>query len=591
MDAALETVAGTVRIHMADDGGWHAVCETRSVEDGIDEIRLRLTADEDLPFPVCTVRGSLPKGDVVARWLPFTHAVPLPPDWSGGLSSQLGSSLPMALFYNNKGENALAFAVSEAMRFVRFNAGISEADASLVFSVEIFTEPEAPQKTYTASIRLDARRIFYADAVRDMADWYASMPTYAAAPTPAAARELLYSTWYSYHKDGLYDHVVEAECARAASFGMTSVIVDDGWQADSFETGGYETCGDWEPSPLRFPDMRAHVSNIHALGMRYILWYAVPFAGVRSRLAERFQGKFLYKNESARAYVLDPRFPDVRDYLIGVWERAVREWDLDGFKLDFIDAMVVSWSDDPANKAGYGSRDCKTVPEGLDRLMTDALARLRRLKPDILVEFRQSYIGPAIRKYGNILRAGDCPSDMISNRMRTVNLRLTAGQTAVHSDMLEWHYGETVESAARQILNVLFSVPQISVRLAEIPPDHARMLRFWLGFWQANKEVLLDGVLKPLYPEYNYPLIESERGGERIVLLAAAACVVPVLTNRHRNTVVVNASETDTIIVDADAPCQQVTVQNVFGEPVATVALCRGLNKVRVPVSGFLRIS
>lgn len=35
--------------------------------------------------------------------------------------------------------------------------------------------------------------------------------------------------------------------------------------------------------------------------------------------------------------VLDPRYPETRRFIIGAWVHAVRDWDLDGFKLDFID--------------------------------------------------------------------------------------------------------------------------------------------------------------------------------------------------------------------------------------------------------------
>lgn len=35
--------------------------------------------------------------------------------------------------------------------------------------------------------------------------------------------------------------------------------------------------------------------------------------------------------------VLDPRYLETRRFIIGAWVRAVRDWDLDGFKLDFID--------------------------------------------------------------------------------------------------------------------------------------------------------------------------------------------------------------------------------------------------------------
>lgn len=64
-----------------------------------------------------------------------------------------------------------------------------------------------------------------------------------------------------------------------------------------------------------------------------------------------------------------------------------------------------------------------------------------------------------------------------------------------------WHSDEPAESAALQLFNVLFSVPQISVLLDRIPPEHVEMLRFWLGIWREHRDVLLDGELAPLHPE------------------------------------------------------------------------------------------
>jgi alpha-galactosidase len=50
-------------------------------------------------------------------------------------------------------------------------------------------------------------------------------------------------------------------------------------------------------------------------------------------------------------------------------------------------------------------------------------------------------------------------------------------------------------------------VPQISVLLDRIPPEHVDMLRFWLGFWREHRDVLLDGALEPLHPEAIYPVV------------------------------------------------------------------------------------
>ena len=59
---------------------------------------------------------------------------------------------------------------------------------------------------------------------------------------------------------------------------MKGVIIDDGWQTDD-NRRGYAFCGDWEISERRFPDMRAHVERVHRLGMKYLVWFSVPFMG------------------------------------------------------------------------------------------------------------------------------------------------------------------------------------------------------------------------------------------------------------------------------------------------------------------------
>jgi alpha-galactosidase len=121
-----------------------------------------------------------------------------------------------------------------------------------------------------------------------------------------------------------------------------------------------------------------------------------------------------------------------------------------------------------------------------------------------------------MRKYGNMFRAFDCPNDSATNRLRTTDVKLLCGSTAVHSDMFTWHYDEPVEMAALQITNVLFSVPQISVRLAEVPEDHLEMIKFYTEYWNANKDILLDGDFLPYRPLSNYPLL-SASGEEKII--------------------------------------------------------------------------
>jgi len=259
--------------------------------------------------------------------------------------------------------------------------------------------------------------------------------------------------------------------------------------------------------------MKEFVEAVHDLEMKFVLWYAVPFVGENSKVYEKMKGKFLSYWEGQGTYVVDPRFPEVREFIIETYIKAVKEWDLDGFKLDFLGRFR---ADEDTELLAKNGRDFASVNKATDKLMTDLMLSLRRIKPDIMIEFRQPYAGPAMRKYGNMLRAADCPNVALINRVGTTDLRLISGNTSVHADMLMWHYNESVESAALQLLNVLFSVPQISVRLADIPKEHFEMVRFYTKYWLKNRAVLLEGKFSPQGPLENYPLITAKNDTKQI---------------------------------------------------------------------------
>ena len=103
------------------------------------------------------------------------------------------------------------------------------------------------------------------------------------------------------------------------------------------------------------------------------------------------------------AYVLDPRYKKVRDFLVNTYVNTVKEYDLDGLKLDFIDEFDMRQADEKA-RAYDDKRDTQSLVDAVDMLMTDVRNALSAIKSDILIEFRQNYVGPMIRKYGNMFR-------------------------------------------------------------------------------------------------------------------------------------------------------------------------------------------
>ena len=221
--------------------------------------------------------------------------------------------------------------------------------------------------------------------------------------------------------------------------------------------------------------------------------------------------------------------------------------------------------------------------------MKDVLERLKRIRPDVLVEFRQAYMGPAILQYGNMMRAADCPADPCANRKRICDLRLTSGKAAVHSDMLVWSRDETPEGAALPVLNALFSTVQYSMVLAKLPPAHAEVIRHWIGFTRSHREALLKGKFRPHHPESGYTWIEGESGSERVVTVHSAEVCVPVDATA-KSSYVVNATGGAGVLVELAVPCK-VERFDVFGKPDGSSECSAGFHRIPVKASGYARLA
>ncbi len=565
---------------------------TKQTELGIDEVHLEVVPHH-AHYPVeLTLTWVQPAIDIHSYWRPGAdrdHR--FVPDWGRGFEAKATSQAPVACLHSLGGQNKLTFALSDALNTTLIQAGLREETASFQCSVTMFVEPWLLQAPYRVTLRLDTRPLPFAACLDDVQAWWAAMPGYEPAPVPDIARLPMYSTWYSFHQD-VDPAAIEAECARAKALGCEAVIVDDGWQTVNNERG-YAYCGDWRPAPEKIPDMQAHVARVHALGMKYLLWYSVPFVGPHSDAWAQFHDKMLSTPDigGAKTGILDPRYADVREYLIQTYERGLREWDLDGFKLDFVDSFRLE--PDKRDDTGDG-RDYVAVPEAVNRLLSDVLARLRAIKPDIMIEFRQSYIGPLMRTYGNMFRAGDCPNDSVENRVRTIDVRLLCGSTAAHADPLMWHPDEPVASAAQQILCTLFAVPQISVRLDRLPPAHLAMLRFWLGFWREHRAILMDGMLDAAHPEALYPIITASDDATAITVVYQDIVARPV-EQMLKQWIVVNATPNERVVVElgtAYGRCR-VEVQDCSGTLVrsASINFGKGLHHIDVPSAGLVTIT
>lgn len=573
-----------------DAASFRSDLETNVIGNGLERVKITLEAQESSSPPEIEIRWYHPIVDIYSFWHPGTYrSKRFYVDWERGFTSKSSSHAPVCSLYNGRGDNRLTFAFSDAMNTVELKAGVNEETSSLICSVRLFFEPSSPITRYEETLYIDTRSVPFYDALNEVSKWWEMMPEYKPAFVPEPAKLPMYSTWYSFHQQ-LSHEGIEEQCQLSKPLGCDTVIVDDGWQtADNAR--GYAYCGDWEVYADKMGDMQKHVERVHQHDMKYMLWYSVPYIGIHSKVWNRFEHKLLKYIEPAGAGVLDPRYPKVRNYIIDCYVNAVREWNLDGFKLDFIDRFQ---ADEQTIHKFDLEMDYRSVPQAVDRLMSDVIVRLQEVKPDIMIEFRQAYIGPLMRKYGNMFRAYDCPNDPLENRIRIVDLRLISGNTAVHSDMLMWNTEETVETAALHLINVLFSVPQISMLVDRLPKPHQRMLEYWLGFWREQRDVLLEGKLMPQSPELNYPLVTACNGSKRIACVYADM-VVHLGTSLPNRLILINGTSNNSIIVDLQDELgdADITIRNCVGEIVDTfngVNLAQGLRRLEVPASGTVDI-
>lgn len=572
----------------------HVDCQERDVKTSLTTIsdaddlivydfQVRCEAPK-FPKPI-SLRWKFPGKNVKGVWKPSTDfSKRIQADWElKPMESRISVDAPILSVFGHDDVNVLTIACNDAINTLELDAVLREEDNHIYCEIVIFSKPERAITAYDLQIRLDFRDVHFSRSLQDVSPWWETFEELRPIAVPDIARRPVYSTWYQFHQN-LDQETLLNECRIAAELGYCSIIIDDGWQTiDS--NRGYDFTGDWQPD--RIDDMASFVEKIHSLGMQVAIWYSVPFCGVKSKAYQKFKGKFLTEDHRW-APVFDPRYPEVRDHLIGLYTNAMREWNLDGFKLDFIDDFRL-YEDTPMG--AKDGRDYASINQAVDRLLSDVMFELQQINPTAFIEFRQKYTGPAMRKYGNMFRAFDCPGDAVMNRIRIADLRMYCGNTAIHADMITWHPSESVEVAALQLTNIMFGVPQLSVTLQDCREDELNMIRFYTHYWNRHSDVLTKGQFKATRPLANYPLQQVVT--DRYTIIGV-----------HDDYVVPISSSTDHIHVLNAQLASEIVLRcsDDFGEFRASVFDCqgrihlesevilsKGLHRLEVPACGMIQ--
>ncbi|MBO5415432.1 MAG: alpha-galactosidase [Clostridia bacterium] len=553
-------------------------------------LKFTMKAEEKIvPSPV-KVEWKVPVGNIVSVWGPllgFSRFIA--PNWRRTkVESKTAVGAPVLSLINNDGTSSCTIAISDTKTPTEIGAGVSEEEAVFFCNATFFTSYISPIDSYEAYIRIDFENQPFTDSVKRVNAWWENDFGYEKAYVPHEAYLPMNSAWYSFHQALDPERLIE-ECRISAKLGMKTIIIDDGWQTTD-NNRGYRYCGDWELATEKIPDMKKLTDEIHKLGMKVMLWYSVPFVGIYSKAYERFKDMALADEKGV--LVVDLRYKEVRDYLVETYVNAVKNFGLNGLKLDFIDRFKLRAESPEVNDR----MDIPSIEDALESLLAETKAELVKIDPEILLEFRQGYIGPTVLKYGNMVRVGDCPYDSLRNRMHIINLRLTSGKTAVHSDMIMWHKNAPVEAAARQLISTLFGVPQVSVILKGLSEEHLDAIKFWLDFYTENIDVLHSENISVKNPELNFSQVRAEKDGRVIgVNYANVPFEVKRFAKNGERCIFINSADDAYICLNCaeDIGSCRLRICDCLGRTVSdkSLELSAGAIMLNVPVCGFVEIS
>ena len=218
------------------------------------------------------------------------------------------------------------------------------------------------------------------------------------------------------------------------------------------------------------------------------------------------------------------------------------------------------------------------------------MEQIAAVRPGFLIELRNRYTNLAARRYGNLYRASDVPLNFAWNRWQVVLARLLAPDRAVHLDPGLWHPDDTDENVAVQLINLICSVPMVSIELERYPQSHIDLIREWIGFYQAHRQTIVHGSFEPTFRLGHVPLIRFTSADERII--GVYDDIAFALGGGPQPLWVLNASTRPylDLLPDANAGARRITQYDKFGRIVGQANIHFPVARLAVEVGGRVEI-
>ena len=475
---------------------------------------------------IMQMRFSVPILDMHGYWVPESRTPSTKIVWVIESKSAGQRAFPFIAFFNSRQINRLSAGLTNLTDDARILAKMNQEKCTYDITIEVALGKDSQD----FELVIDQRPQVWTDS---LADWRKAL----ALPLPEfpeGAWEPVFCTWYAVHAAVTQDWV-EKNAEVASRLGFRTLIIDDGWCFDVMKrvspetiSTWYEMIGDWFLSEKKFPDFENHRKRVQAMGMKYLLWVAPFLIGAKSELYKQL-ADIVKPEYHEGCYTFDSSRKEAAKLLLGKMKHVIQDYGLDGLKVDFLDYIFPNMEE----------------PRGEDTThFIQELARtIREVKKDALIEFRQAYATPGMLAYGTQFRAGDVPFDFIDNFHRLAQIRISVGDgVPVHADPAYWHPQESPENISRHMIASLAGVPMLSMDLLAISETEQKIIRHWLGFYQAHRETFNYGKWDVTYHQSGtaYAMVSNEK--ESIIILHDSARIGEALAKAAKHVFVLNLS-------------------------------------------------
>ncbi len=475
---------------------------------------------------IMQIRFSVPILDMHGYWVPESRTPSTKIVWVIESKSAGQRAFPFIAFFNSRQINRLSAGLTNLTDDARILAKMNQEKCTYDITIEVALGKDSQD----FELVIDQRPQVWTES---LADWRKAL----ALPLPEfpeGAWEPVFCTWYAVHAAVTQDWV-EKNAEIASRLGFRTLIIDDGWCFDVMKrvspetiSTWYEMIGDWFLSEKKFPDFENHRKRVQAMGMKYLLWVAPFLIGAKSELYKQL-ADIVKPEYHEGCYTFDSSRKEAAKLLLGKMKHVIQDYGLDGLKVDFLDYIFPNMEE----------------PRGEDTThFIQELARtIREVKKDALIEFRQAYATPGMLAYGTQFRAGDVPFDFIDNFHRLAQIRISVGDgVPVHADPAYWHPQESPVNISRHMIASLAGVPMLSMDLLAISEMEQRIIRHWLGFYQAHRETFNYGKWDVTYHQSGaaYAMVSNEK--ESIIILHDSARLGEALAKSAKHVFILNLS-------------------------------------------------